>query len=228
MANGAVVLDVDGTLVDSNDAHARAWVDAFAEHGIIVPFAKVRRAIGMGGDKLLPHVAGLEHGSKLGRAIGDRRGEIFKRSYLPHLEPFPRVRELLERFRADDLTLTVASSAQENELEPLLEVAGVSDLIQAQTSSDDADRSKPDPDIVHAAVARAKCPRDRIVMLGDTPYDIAAAHRAGIPIVALECGGWSSEELHDADAVYRSPEDLLNKYPSSAFARLSPSVESIS
>jgi phosphoglycolate phosphatase-like HAD superfamily hydrolase len=224
LANGAVVLDVDGTLIDSNDAHARAWVDAFAEHGITVPFAKIRRAIGMGGDKLLPHVAGIEEDSAVGRAISERRGDIFKRVYLPHLEPFPRVRELLERFRADELTLTVASSARENELRPLLEAARVADLIHAQTSSDEADRSKPDPDIVHAAIARAKCPRDRIVMLGDTPYDVAAAHRAGIPIVALECGGWSAEELRDADAVYASPADLLSKYTSSLFAGLSPSA----
>jgi HAD superfamily hydrolase (TIGR01509 family) len=226
MANGAVVLDVDGTLIDSNDAHARAWVDAFAEQGITAPLAKVRRAIGMGGDKLLPHVAGIEKESKLGRAVSSRRSEIFQRSYLPHLQPFPHVRELLERFRADDLTLTVASSAQENELGALLEVAGVADLIHAQTSSDEADRSKPDPDIVHAAIARAKCPKNRIVMLGDTPYDVEAAHRAGIPIVALECGGWTAEELHEADAVYGSPADLLRRYASSPFARLTPSVES--
>jgi HAD superfamily hydrolase (TIGR01509 family) len=225
MANGAVVLDVDGTLIDSNDAHARAWVDAFAEHGITVPFDKVRRAIGMGGDKLMPHVADLDEESTLGQIISDRRGEIFKRKYLPRLKPFPRVRELLERFRANDITLTVASSAQKDELEALLQIAGVSDLIDAQTSSDEADRSKPDPDIVHAAMERAKCPKDRIVMLGDTPYDIAAAHRAGIPIIALECGGWKAEELRDADAIYGSPAELLDKYESSAFATLSPSVE---
>jgi HAD superfamily hydrolase (TIGR01509 family) len=222
MPNGAVVLDVDGTLVDSNDAHARAWAQAFAEHGITVPFEKVRRAIGMGGDKVMPHAAGIDEESNLGRAIGERRGEIFQRTYLPHLRPFPRVRELLERFRADDLRLTVASSAQADELDTLLEIAGVADLIHAQTSSDDAERSKPDPDIVHAAIERARCPTDRIIMLGDTPYDVAAAQRAGIAIVAVECGGWSAGELHGALRVYRSPADLLEQYESSVFARLSP------
>ena len=224
MPNGAVVLDVDGTLVDSNDAHARAWVEAFAEHGITVPFEKVRRAIGMGGDKLMPHVAGIDEDSEQGREIGQRRGEVFKRAYLPHLKPFPRVRELLERFRADDLRLTVASSAKDDELDALLQVAGVADLIHAQTSSDEADRSKPDPDIVHAAIARVKCPHDRIVMLGDTPYDVSAATRAGIAIVALECGGWTAAELRGARAVYLAPADLLERYESSPFAILSHPV----
>lgn len=225
MPNGAVVLDVDGTLVDSNDAHARAWVDAFAEHGITAPFETVRRAIGMGGDKLMPHVAGIDEGSRRGRAIGERRGEIFQRTYLPNLKPFPRVRELLERFRDDDLLLTVASSAQKDELEQLLEIAGVADLIDARTSSDEAERSKPDPDIVRAAVHRSKCPRDRSIMLGDTPYDVAAALRAGIAIVGLECGGWSAEDLRGALAVYQSPADLLEQYESSVFAKLTPSLE---
>jgi phosphoglycolate phosphatase-like HAD superfamily hydrolase len=225
VSNGAVVLDVDGTLVDSNDAHARAWVEGFADHGITVPFEKVRRAIGMGGDKLMPHVAGIDSESPLGREISERRGEIFTRAYLPHVKPFARVRDLLERFRADDFALTVASSAQGDELEALLEVAGVADLMHAQTSSDDADRSKPDPDIVHAAIARVKCPLDRIIMLGDTPYDVAAATRAGIAMVAVECGGWSAAELGGARAVYASPADLLERYASSAFPMLSRSLE---
>jgi phosphoglycolate phosphatase-like HAD superfamily hydrolase len=224
MSNGAVVLDVDGTLVDSNDAHARAWVEGFAEHGIAVPFEKVRRAIGMGSDKLMPHVAGIDHESTQGRKISERRGEIFTRAYLPHLQPFPGVRALLERFRADDLRLTVASSAQEDELEALLDIAGVSDIIHSQTSSDDADRSKPDPDIVHAAIARVKVPLDRIIMLGDTPYDVAAATRAGIAIVAVECGGWSAAELHGARAVYAAPADLLDRFDASPFPMLSRPV----
>lgn len=227
MANGAVVLDVDGTLVDSNDAHARAWVKGFAEHGITVPFEKVRRAIGMGSDKLMPHVAGIDHESAPGRRISERRGEIFRREYLPHLKPFPRVRALLERFQADDLTLTVASSARADELEALLDIAGVADLIHAQTSSDEADRSKPDPDIVHAAIARVKVPHDRILMLGDTPYDVAAATRAGIGIVGVECGGWSAAELRGGRAVYRDPSDLLEKYASSPFPMLSRPVARI-
>ena len=219
-ANGAVILDVDGTLVDSNDAHARAWVEAFAEHGIAVPFEKVRRAIGMGGDKLMPAVAGISEDSKEGKRIGDRRGEIFREQYLPRLRPFPRVRELLERFASNGFTLAVASSAQEDELKPLLEIAGAADLISSQTSSDDADRSKPDPDIVQAAIKRARAPKDRTIMLGDTPYDVEAASRAGIAIVAVECGGWTRGELRGAVEVYASPAALLEQYDASVFARL--------
>ena len=219
MANGAVILDVDGTLVDSNDAHARAWVEAFAEHGIAVPFEKVRRAIGMGGDKLMPAVAGVSEDSKVGSKIGECRSGIFRANYLPHIRPFPRVRQLLERFVESGLELAVASSAKEDELAALLEIAGVSDLIPTRTSSDDADRSKPDPDIVEAALAHVSAGKARSVMLGDTPYDLEAASRAGIGFVGLECGGWSRADLRGAIDVYASPADLLEKYEESVFAR---------
>jgi HAD superfamily hydrolase (TIGR01509 family) len=220
MANGAAILDVDGTLVDSNNAHARAWVEAFTAHGITVPFEKVRRAIGMGGDKLMPAVAGVSEDSTLGKQIERTRSGIFRAQYLPHIRPFPRVRELLTRMRADELTLVVASSAKEDELKPLLETAQVTDLLAERTSSDDADRSKPDPDIVQAAMKAAGCDAERTIMLGDTPYDVQAAAAAGIACVALECGGWSREDLRGAVEVYRSPEDLLARFDRSAFARL--------
>jgi phosphoglycolate phosphatase-like HAD superfamily hydrolase len=216
----AVILDVDGTLVDSNDAHARAWVDAFAEHGIAVAFERVRRAIGMGGDKLMPAVAGLDAESADGKKISQRRGEIFTERYLPTVRPFPRVRELIERFAADGFTLAVASSAQEDELTPLLEIAGVADLISTKTSSDDAENSKPDPDIVQAALKRTECDPGAAVMLGDTPYDVEAALRAGIQIAALECGGWGRAELRGAAEVHGDPADLLTRYESSIFARV--------
>lgn len=221
MASGAVILDVDGTLVDSNDAHARAWVEAFAEHGITAPFETVRRAIGMGGDKLMPAVAGIGEESPQGSRISERRAEIFRTKYLPAVRSFPRVRELLERFLSDDFTLAVASSAKEDELNPLLEIAGVSDLIRARTSSDDAERSKPDPDIVQAALAQAGAEKGRTILLGDTPYDRDAAASAGIAFVGMECGGWSRRDLVGAVEVYVSPEDLLDRYEQSVFASLS-------
>ena len=219
MARSAVILDIDGTLLDSNDAHARAWVDAFGEAGIEVDYERVRRSIGMGGDKLMPHVAGLTEDSPEGHRIAQRRGEIFKSRYLPHVAPFPRVRELVERFAQGGFTIVVASSAQEDELGPLLERAGVADLIESKTSSDDAENSKPDPDIVKAALRRSGAPRHAAVMLGDTPYDVAAARRTGIAVVGVECGGWSRNDLHDASAIYASPADLLERYEESIFAR---------
>ena len=223
MTTGAVILDVDGTLVDSNDAHARAWVEAFEAEGITVPFSRVRRCIGMGGDKLMPEVAGVSEDSAQGARIAARRAEIFRKKYLPQIQPFPRVRELLQRFLNDGLTLAVASSAKEEELSPLLARAGVENLISARTSSDDAENSKPDPDIVAAALAEVKT--RRAVMLGDTPYDIAAASGAGISIVGLECGGWTREELVGAVAVYRDAADLLTQYAASPFAALASGRE---
>jgi phosphoglycolate phosphatase-like HAD superfamily hydrolase len=216
----AVILDVDGTLVDSNDAHAHAWVDAFADAGITVDYDKVRRSIGMGGDKLMPAVSGIEESTPLGMRISERRGEIFKTTYLPAIRPFASVRELLERLVTDGFVLSVASSAAEDELHALLERAGVADLIPHRTSADDADKSKPDPDIVEAALRRAAAERTRALMLGDTPSDIEAAHRAGIEIVAVECGGWRRQDLPGAIGVYRDPTDLLVYYDASPFARI--------
>jgi HAD superfamily hydrolase (TIGR01509 family) len=215
----AVILDVDGTLVDSNGAHARAWTDAFAEHGLSVPFERVLRSIGMGGDKLMPAVSGLTEDSPIGTTISRRRGEIFRERYLPAVRPFPRVRDLLQRFRDDGFTLTVASSAKQEELDPLLERAGVRDLIESKTSSDDAERSKPEPDIVAAAVKESRSAPGTAIMMGDTPYDVEAARRAGVTIVALECGGWRRDALAGAVEVYESPADLLARYEQSIFAR---------
>ena len=216
----AAVLDVDGTLVDSNDAHARAWVEAFAEAGVPVGYDEVRRSIGMGGDKLMPRVAGIEEDTPRGRRISERRGEIFKTRYLPHVRPFPRVRDLVHRFVEDGFTVVVASSAKEDELAPLLERAGVADLITSRTSSEDADNSKPDPDIVAAALKQSGAPRGAAIMLGDTPYDVEAAIRAGIAIAGVESGGWTREALSGAVAVYADAADLYERYEESPFARL--------
>jgi HAD superfamily hydrolase (TIGR01509 family) len=214
-----VIFDVDGTLVDSNDAHARAWVDAFAEHGITVAYESVRRAIGMGGDKLMPRVAGLEEDSPEGQPIAERRAEIFKEVWLPKLQPFPRTRELVQRVSESGALLAVASSATEEELHPLLDAAGVSDLIPIRTSSDDAEESKPDPDIVKAALQRTGCSAEQAIMIGDTPYDVEAAGRAGVRIIALECGGWGRAELRNATEVYRDASELLDRYDESILAR---------
>jgi HAD superfamily hydrolase (TIGR01509 family) len=213
-----VILDVDGTLVDSNDAHARAWIQAFADHGITVAYEPVRRSIGMGGDKLMPRVSGIEEDSAKGKAIAERRAEIFRNEYLPALRPFPGTRELIARFKDDGLALAVASSAKENELQPLLELAGVADLIPTRTSSDDADNSKPDPDIVTAALKRTGYSPDQAVMIGDTPYDVEAARRAGLRVVGFECGGWTREELNGAVRVYRDAQHLLAEYDESLFS----------
>ena len=213
-------LDVDGTLIDSNDAHAQAWVAAFNEAGIDVSQDRVRRAIGMGGDKLMPHVAGLAADSAEGERISKRRGEIFQTVHLPHIQPFPRVRDLLLRFQADGFAIVVASSAQSDELDMLLEIAGVADLIMARTSSDDAERSKPDPDIVQEALRRTGARPGEAAMIGDTPYDVEAALGAGVAIVGVQTGGWGREELRGASEVHPGVAELLTHYDDSIFARL--------
>lgn len=204
-----VILDIDGTLVDSNDAHAHAWVDAFGEHGIKVPFDKVRRLIGKGSDKLLPEVSGISAEDPNGERVSARRAEIFRDHYLPSVRAFSGVRALVEALVARDLRVVVATSAKKEEVDPLLKLADVADLIDHKTSSDDAERSKPDPDIVAAALKRARVAPDRAVMIGDTPYDVAAARRAGVDCIALRCGGWGDQDLKGAIAVYDGAAELL-------------------
>jgi HAD superfamily hydrolase (TIGR01509 family) len=218
----AVIFDVDGTLVDSNDAHAQAWVQAITGSGRRVEFSRVRPLIGMGGDKLLPAVTGLSIESPEGKAIADKRREIFRRNFLPDLQPTRGAQRLLESLRDDLKSLYVASSAEEDELQDLLKVAGAAKLIDATSSSDDAERSKPDPDIVAAALARTGCPAAETIMVGDTPYDVEAALKAGIEIIGLRSGGWSDQALDGAIAVYADPADLLEHYDLSPFKRRVP------
>ena len=216
----AVLLDVDGTLVDSNDAHARAWVDALAKSGRRVEFLRARPLIGMGSDKLLPALTGVSADSAEGKKLGALRSEIFRRKYLPTLHPTHGAQRLLEWLRDDGLQLVVATSAKPDELEGLLEVAGASRLIDAASTSGDADRSKPDPDIVHAALAKAGCDSDQAIFIGDTPYDIAAGSRSGVRVIALRCGGWwSDRSFRAAVAIYDDPEDLVDNYLLSPFKR---------
>jgi HAD superfamily hydrolase (TIGR01509 family) len=214
-----VILDVDGTLVDSNDAHAEAWVEALAAEGVRVSFAEVRPLIGMGGDKLLERLVGWSEESPEGKRTSDRRREIFEQRYVPALRPTPGARRLLERFRDQGLRMIVASSAKEDELGALLEAAGAADLVEERTSSDDAENSKPDPDIVARALERIGLGASEVLMLGDTPWDVEAADQVGVDTVAVRSGGWGDDELTGAVAIYDHPADILAHYDDSPFAR---------
>jgi phosphoglycolate phosphatase-like HAD superfamily hydrolase len=216
-----VIFDIDGTLVDSNDAHAESWARTLAEFGYDVPAARVRPLIGMGGDKLLPELIGVDIESELGKQLAKRRGELFAREYVPRLRPFPRARELAERLRSDGYILIVASSAGEDQLEKLIEVSGVGDLLADTTSADDAERSKPDPDIVHAALSRGglSAGAGDAVMIGDTPYDVEASLRAGVVIIGVRSGGWSDNDLEGAAAIYDDVAELLREYDRSLLAQ---------
>lgn len=194
----AVILDVDGTLIDSNDAHARAFAEVLG-----LPFERVRPLIGMGSDKLLPALIG-----RYDEALAQRKTELFMERFLPRLRAFPRVPDLLEKFKEDGLRMVVASSAGKDELDALLRVAGAQDYLEAQTDADDAEASKPDPDIVQAAVRKLGLPPPRCLMVGDTPYDAQAAARARVAFIGLLCGGWAAQDLQPALAVRRDPADL--------------------
>jgi len=213
-----VLFDIDGTLVDSNDAHAHAWVKAFSDAGVQVAFDKVRQAIGMGGDKLMPAVAGIEEETPLGTRIASRRGDIFKSESLPHLQAFRDAGRLVRAVESLGLKAVAASSAKRDELEALLKIAGASSLLGDAASGDDADQSKPDPDILHAALAKAGVDANAAVMIGDTPYDVEAASRAGVRAIAFRCGGWTDAALHGAMAIYDGPWDLLAKLSESPIA----------
>ncbi len=213
-----ILLDIDGTLLDSNDAHASAWVDALAEFGVHRPVRELRRLVGMGADQLLTQI-GLADDER-GQAIAERRKELFQSRFLPGLRPFSGTRELLEEVARRGLTRVVATSASAEEIPLLLRAARIEDLIEKKTSSDDAAASKPAPDIVEAAAARSGLPPEELVMLGDTPYDVQAARGAGVAVIALRCGGWDDAHLVGAAAIYDGPADLLARIDDSPLGHM--------
>ena len=214
-----VIFDVDGTLLDSNDAHAISWVEAFAEAGYDVPFDVVRPLIGMGADKLLPKTIGISHDSDEGKKLVARHSEIFEERHLPRLRPFEGARDLVQRIRSDDLKALVATSARDEQLTELLKAAHVDDLIEERATASDAKRSKPDPDIVQAAIEESGISPKHLVMIGDTPYDIEAAAKAGVRTIAFRCGGWTDDKLKGAAEIYDGPADLLAHYEASLIGR---------
>ena len=211
----AVLFDIDGTLLDSNDAHAHAWLDALRGHGKNVPFDLVRSMIGMGGDKLLAKLAGIDHESVEGRSITERRIALLKAHYLPDIGPFEGARALVERLRARGLTCAAVSSAKSDDVADLLRIATVADLLDPVISADDAENSKPDPDLVNVAVRRLGVNASDCIFIGDTPYDIEACQRAGVPVIAFRSGGWRDRDLDGAIAVYDGPHDLAMRIDAS-------------
>ena len=215
-----VILDVDGTLVDSNRLHAQAWFDAFREAGLDGGTATdVQRLIGMGSDRLIEQTVGLDPVSEDARALARRRSEIFQSLYLPTVRPVPRARELVEALRDRDFRLTVATSARPDELDQLLAAAELSWLAEAATSGDEVDESKPEPDVVEAALDDLRLEPARVAMIGDTPYDVESGTRAGVTVIALRSGGWDDTGLRGAAAIYRDPTELLEELDSSPLGR---------
>jgi HAD superfamily hydrolase (TIGR01549 family) len=219
----AVIFDIDGTLVDSNDLHARAWQEAFQHFGIDIPFARVRSQIGKGGDQLIPALISPQKNEEIGEAVSEYRSRLFKEKYLDQVRGFPQVRELFLRILTDGRQITLASSAKKDELHRLKQAANISDLIDEQTSADDADKSKPHPDIVEAALKDLRVAADEAVMVGDTPYDAIAATRLHVRTIGVLCGGFPESDLRKAGCIetYQSPADLLAQYERSVLAETS-------
>lgn len=219
----AVLFDVDGTLIDSVDLHAKAWQETLAHFGKRVTFEEVRSQIGKGGDQLLPVFFSREELSLRGKAIEEYRGDLYKSTYMKRIRAFPETRELFKELLRRGIRIALASSAKGDELETYKQVARIDDLIEAQSTKDDVSRSKPHPDVFQAALLQLGKHPDlsRVFVVGDTPWDVIAAHRCGLKTIGVLCGGFAEHDLRKAGAIeiYRDPSDLLARIDSSVLAR---------
>ena len=209
----AAIFDVDGTLVDSVDLHARAWQEALAHFGHRVTFEEVRSQIGKGGDQLMPVFVSQDELGLRGDVIDAYRSELWKTKYLKRVRAFPSTRELFQALLRRGVRIALASSAKGDELEIYKQIARIDDLIDAETSADGAAHSKPHPDIFQAALARVGASKKDAIAIGDTPWDAIAARRAGLRCIGVLCGGFAERGLIDAGcvAIYQDPAELLAK-----------------
>jgi HAD superfamily hydrolase (TIGR01549 family) len=204
------LLDVDGTLVDTNYQHALSWFRSFRDHDIILPIWRLHRHIGMGGDQLVPAVAGERVGRELGEELraGDKR---HFHQMIDECELMPDARRLIEVLHERGAEIVLASSASQEDLDHYREMLAADDLIDAATSSADVEETKPEPDLILAAIEKLQRTK-QAVMVGDSTWDCEAARRAGIPSVALLTGGFAESELREAGAVavFESIADLID------------------
>jgi len=218
----AVIFDIDGTLVDSVDLHAEAWVATFEKYGKKIAFKDVRRQIGKGSDQLLPVFFSTKELNEFGEEMEQYRGDLFKRDYLPRVKGFPNTRELFERIKQDGNHIALASSAKKDELTIYKKLARIDDLLDGETSTDDVEKSKPHPDIFAAALRElGNPPVEDVIVVGDTPYDAQAAGKIHLRTIGFLCGGWTEEALRKAGcvAIYRDPAAMLERYEESPLAK---------
>ncbi len=219
----AIIFDIDGTLLDSVDLHAQAWQEAFRHIGHEIPFDQIRSQIGKGGDQLLPVFLSPEELKEKGKDLQEFRSSLFKKKYLPKVKPFPGVRQLFQKVKDNGQKLALASSARGDELKDFERIANIDDLVEVETSSKDAKRSKPHPDIFEAALDQIgdHIRREDVVVVGDSPHDAEAAKKAGLRTVGVLCGGFPEPVLRQAGciAIYAGPEDLLHHYDESPLAK---------
>jgi HAD superfamily hydrolase (TIGR01509 family) len=217
----ALLCDIDGTLVQSNWLHAEAWQVAFGAIGIHLDLETIRRQIGKGGDELIPVFVPWWKRKHVEEPLKTFRAHIFRERYLPQVQPLPRVRDFLLRLKRADIRLALATSAHSREVEDYKKIANIEDLVDKQTTSDDAAKGKPHPDIFTAALQSLNLRPQVCLALGDTPYDSEAAGLAGVSTIGVATGGWSRKELLDAGCIeaYDSVADLLDRFDTSALMR---------
>ena len=207
----AAIFNVDGTLVDSVDLHASAWQEALLQLGHQVTFEQARGQIGKGGDQLIPVFLSEAEQADHDEEMEEWRSKLFKAKYLPMVRAFSAVPDLLRRVKESGVTVAVASSAKKSELDIYLEIAGVEGLVDVATSSEDAEQSKPAPDIFQVALKKLGISGHEAVAIGDTPYDAEAAGKANIPTIGMLCGGFTEVDLRRGGcvAVYPGPGALF-------------------
>jgi len=214
----AAILDVDGTLVDTNYHHALAWFRAFRQHGVILPLWRIHRHIGMGGDQLVGALAGEAFEAEHGEDARSAEKALYM-SLIVEVQPLEGARELIERLARDGHAVVLASSAKPDEIEHYLDLLDARELIAGWTSAGDVERTKPEPDLVAAAIEKAG--GGPAVMLGDSTWDFESAQRVGVPTVGVLTGGFSEQELLDAGAgcVFGSLTELRSQLGQTPFAR---------
>jgi membrane protein len=201
VAIDAVLFDIDGTLVDSNDLHVLAWEEAFASIGARFDREVIHDQIGKGTDMLVPSLF-PDADDDLQERLGKAHGDVFKGKYLETVKPFPGAHDLLARVHATGRTVVLASSASSEELDHYLGLLDARELVSAKTSADDVEKTKPAPDIFSVALKKvAPLGADQVLVVGDTPYDVEAAVKCGIATIALRSGKFTDEALREAGAV---------------------------
>ena len=196
---GAAILDIDGTLVDTNYHHAIAWYRAFRQHGLVLPLWRIHRHIGMGGDQLVAALAGDGTEERAGDDIRAAETALYL-ALIDEVQPFRDSRELLVDLRARGASVVLASSAKAAEVDHYLDLLDARDLAEAWTTSADVERTKPAPDLVQSALEKLGAGPEDAFLVGDTPWDVKAAEQAGVPTYAVLTGGFSEQELRDAGA----------------------------
>jgi HAD superfamily hydrolase (TIGR01509 family) len=211
----AFIFDIDGTLVDSNELHVDSWDRAFHRFGKQLPREKLRAQIGKGSDQYLPEFLTPDEIDRFGKELDDYRSKLFRKEYLPKVRPFPQVRELFQRIRDDNKRIVLASSGKKADTKYYVDLLEIDNLIDGCVSGDDADNSKPAPDIFEASLKKlgGVSPADAVTV-GDTRFDIEAARKSGMKTIAFLCGGTSGVVLREtgAIAIYSDPADFLAHY----------------